>query len=183
MNWYLAKMVFRIVCGEGEHTPQFDEQLRLVAAATKEEAFHKAQEMGQQEEDTFFNRKEQLVQWEFGNDGKSHRIFGGGHYDDVYERTKGGWRFKQRQFIPSQSGYELAVPTSPVPEMVKIDVGWGYLLNFYETDTAGAMILLAARAAWFHFRVLTDEARLAAVFGADYDAYRARVKRWIPYVL
>jgi hypothetical protein len=27
MKWYLAKMVFRIICGEGEHTPQFDEQL------------------------------------------------------------------------------------------------------------------------------------------------------------
>ena len=31
MKWYLAKMIFRIICGEGEHTPQFDEQLRLVS--------------------------------------------------------------------------------------------------------------------------------------------------------
>ena len=46
-----------------------------------------------------------------------------------------------------------------------------------------ALILLAARAIWFHCRVLQDEKRLAAAFGADYDAYRARVKRWIPYVL
>lgn len=45
-----------------------------------------------------------------------------------------------------------------------------------------ALILLAARAYWFHCRVLHDEQRLAAAFGADYDAYRARVKRWIPYV-
>lgn len=45
-----------------------------------------------------------------------------------------------------------------------------------------ALFLLVARAAWFHCRVLTDEARLAQVFAADYDAYRARVKRWIPYV-
>ncbi|RYY10197.1 MAG: DUF4288 domain-containing protein, partial [Chitinophagaceae bacterium] len=27
MNWYLAKLIFRIVCGQGNHTPQFDEQL------------------------------------------------------------------------------------------------------------------------------------------------------------
>ena len=74
MNWYLAKMVFRIVCGEGEHTPQFDEQLRLVAATNKEEAFFKAQEMGQQEEDTFFNRKEQLVQWKFINISELYRL-------------------------------------------------------------------------------------------------------------
>jgi protein-S-isoprenylcysteine O-methyltransferase Ste14 len=45
-----------------------------------------------------------------------------------------------------------------------------------------ALILFAARAAWFHCRVLNDERRLQAAFGADYDAYRARVKRWIPGV-
>ena len=67
MKWYLAKLVFRIVCGEGQHTAQFDEQLRLIAAADKEEAFTKAKAMGQKEEDTFFNRKEQLVQWQFIN--------------------------------------------------------------------------------------------------------------------
>ena len=30
MKWYLAKIVYRIICGEGNHTPQFDEQLRLI---------------------------------------------------------------------------------------------------------------------------------------------------------
>lgn len=46
-----------------------------------------------------------------------------------------------------------------------------------------ALILLAARALWFQTRVLADEARLEARFGADYAAYRARVKRWIPGVM
>ncbi|HMI13171.1 MAG TPA: isoprenylcysteine carboxylmethyltransferase family protein [Bradyrhizobium sp.] len=46
-----------------------------------------------------------------------------------------------------------------------------------------ALILFAARAIWFHARVLQDEARLEHIFGADYAAYRARVKRWIPGVL
>jgi protein-S-isoprenylcysteine O-methyltransferase Ste14 len=45
-----------------------------------------------------------------------------------------------------------------------------------------ALILLAMRAIWFHCRVLHDETRLAWAFGADYDAYRTRVKRWIPYL-
>jgi hypothetical protein len=74
MNWYLAKMVFRIICGEGEHAAQFDEQLRLVAATNKEEAFRKAQEMGQQDEETFYNRKEQLVQWQFINISELYRL-------------------------------------------------------------------------------------------------------------
>ena len=67
MKWYLAKMVFRIICGEGEHTPQFDEQLRLVAGLSKEEAFQKARDMGQKEEEAFYSSKEQLVQWQFIN--------------------------------------------------------------------------------------------------------------------
>jgi protein-S-isoprenylcysteine O-methyltransferase Ste14 len=46
-----------------------------------------------------------------------------------------------------------------------------------------AVVVLAARAVWFHRRVLADEARLQEEFGAGYDAYRARVKRWIPGVL
>ena len=67
MNWYLAKIVYRIVCGNGEHLAQFDEQLRLIAASSKEEAFMKAQSLGKKEEETFFNSKKQLVQWEFIN--------------------------------------------------------------------------------------------------------------------
>ena len=46
-----------------------------------------------------------------------------------------------------------------------------------------ALILFAARAAWFQHRVLGDEARLAATFGAEYAAYRARVKRWVPGII
>ncbi len=65
MNWYLAKMVFRIICGEGNHTPQFDEQLRLISASSKEEAFHKAQSLGMRSEEFYFNHREQLVKWQF----------------------------------------------------------------------------------------------------------------------
>jgi protein-S-isoprenylcysteine O-methyltransferase Ste14 len=46
-----------------------------------------------------------------------------------------------------------------------------------------ALILFAARAVWFQARVWQDEARLAEMFGADYAAYRASVKRWIPGVM
>lgn len=67
MNWYLSKIVYRIVCGEGKHLAQFDEQLRLIAASSKEEAFTKAQTIGKKEEETFFNSKKQLVRWEFIN--------------------------------------------------------------------------------------------------------------------
>jgi hypothetical protein len=65
MNWYLAKMVFRIICGEGDHTAQFDEQLRLIHAQSKEEAFDKAQLIGVKDEEMFFNQQQKLVQWRF----------------------------------------------------------------------------------------------------------------------
>jgi len=67
MKWYVAKLVYRIVCGDGEHTPQFDEQLRLIAAYNEDEAFAKAFSVGKKEEDTFFNQRSQLVKWEFIN--------------------------------------------------------------------------------------------------------------------
>ena len=65
MKWYLVKIVYRIVCGNGNHTPQFDEQLRLIDAPTEEEAFAKAAAIGKREEDIFCNDKQQLVQWQF----------------------------------------------------------------------------------------------------------------------
>ena len=67
MNWYLAKIIFQIICGEGTHTPQFDEQLRLIHAADETEAFQKAQHIGCAEEDAFENVQQQIVQWKFVN--------------------------------------------------------------------------------------------------------------------
>ena len=46
-----------------------------------------------------------------------------------------------------------------------------------------ALILLVARAIWFHRRVLHDEERLEKLFGGEYAAYCARVKRWIPGII
>jgi protein-S-isoprenylcysteine O-methyltransferase Ste14 len=46
-----------------------------------------------------------------------------------------------------------------------------------------ALAIMVLRAIWFNRRVVADEARLAARFGAEYTDYKARVKRWIPGVL
>jgi protein-S-isoprenylcysteine O-methyltransferase Ste14 len=46
-----------------------------------------------------------------------------------------------------------------------------------------ALAILVLRAIWFHRRVVADEARLAARFGAEYTDYAARVKRWLPGIL
>ncbi len=74
MQWYLAKLVYRIVCGTGEHSAQFDEQLRLVSAIDEEQAYGKAIEFGTTEQDTFFNNRQQLVTWEFINISELYRL-------------------------------------------------------------------------------------------------------------
>ncbi len=45
------------------------------------------------------------------------------------------------------------------------------------------LALFAFHVAWFHRRVLEDEAHLQSLFGDPYRAYRAQVKRWIPGIL
>jgi protein-S-isoprenylcysteine O-methyltransferase Ste14 len=46
-----------------------------------------------------------------------------------------------------------------------------------------AGLIFLANVPWFHMRVLQDEARLREQFGAEYENYCRRVKRWIPLVL
>jgi hypothetical protein len=65
MNWYITKIVFNIASEKNAN--QFDEQLRLVAAETKDEAFLKARTIGLREEDIFYNDNLREIKWEFVN--------------------------------------------------------------------------------------------------------------------
>jgi hypothetical protein len=67
MNWYITKIVFNISAENSTNKRQFDEQLRLVIAESKEEAFLKARAIGLSEEDTFYNDNKKVVKWEFIN--------------------------------------------------------------------------------------------------------------------
>jgi hypothetical protein len=74
MKWYLAKIVYRIICGEGNHTPQFDEQLRLVYAEDDMHAFQKARLIGDGEEDNFLNNDQKPVHWKFIDVAELHPL-------------------------------------------------------------------------------------------------------------
>ena len=67
MKWYISKIVFKISAENTQHKPQFDEQLRLIAADSEGEAFLKARTIGIGEEDSFVNEKKNTVKWEFIN--------------------------------------------------------------------------------------------------------------------
>ena len=74
MNWYMVKIVFRIICGDGDHKAQFDEQLRLIHAGTASEALSKAAAIATDEEEVFINNNRKLVQWKFINVSELHKI-------------------------------------------------------------------------------------------------------------
>src|SRR2546423_8951738 len=86
MNWYIAKIIFRIICGEGDHIPQFDEQLRLIEANDEKQAFAKAQNIGILEEDEFLNTRQQLVQWKFINISELYKLNGFIDGAELYSR-------------------------------------------------------------------------------------------------
>ncbi len=65
MNWYVAKLVYRIIYGDGISDSQFSEQLRLVKAVDEVHAFTKAQQIGHREEQGLYSENSPLIQWRF----------------------------------------------------------------------------------------------------------------------
>lgn len=65
MNWFVATIVMEISIDGESSTQQYDEQLRLVQAATKEEATIKAVDIGYREEEQYHNIKGKQVRWTF----------------------------------------------------------------------------------------------------------------------
>ncbi|HRH03019.1 MAG TPA: DUF4288 domain-containing protein [Bacteroidia bacterium] len=74
MNWYLTKIVFQIDIGKGKNSNQFDEQLRLIKAASTEEAFFKARSIGKNEEVDFLNKNNSSVSWKFIDVAEIHPL-------------------------------------------------------------------------------------------------------------
>ncbi len=67
MNWYIAKVIFKINHSTEARVSQFDEHLRLIEANGFEEALLKARVLGITEEDHFINDQREQVKWEFVN--------------------------------------------------------------------------------------------------------------------
>ncbi len=65
MKKFLVKLMFNINIDNGNHTSQFDEQIRIVESSSIEDAFQKARGMGKKEEETFVNNSNELVHWKF----------------------------------------------------------------------------------------------------------------------
>lgn len=46
--------------------------------------------------------RQYLLQLRIGETGRPNDVFGGGTYDDEYEKTPEGWRFRRRRYVPSE---------------------------------------------------------------------------------
>jgi len=65
MQQYISKIILQIISGDGIHTPQFDEQLIIISAKSKIEAFSEAKRIGMEKEESFLNDDNELVRWKF----------------------------------------------------------------------------------------------------------------------
>jgi hypothetical protein len=85
MNWYLTKMVFRIICGNGQHKAQFDEQIRLIQASSPAEAWAKAREYAMSETN---GTQGEGVRWQFVNIPELYQLNGFVDGAELYSRVK-----------------------------------------------------------------------------------------------
>lgn len=97
MNYYLVKIVYQIICGNGQHTPQFDEQVRVVEAASAAAAYVKAMDIGNREEDCFQNEHQKLVQWKFVGLTEMHRLDNNADGVEIFSKV---------QEISNEEGYK-----------------------------------------------------------------------------
>jgi hypothetical protein len=65
MKWFIARFVYQVIIGIGNHIPQFDEQWRLIRADELEWAKEKATILGRLGECSFVNERQETVTWKF----------------------------------------------------------------------------------------------------------------------
>ncbi len=82
LSWYIAKLVFQVQSGEGTHTPQFDEQWRMVRADEVSWAREKASVLGRMDECQFMNDQKEEVACRFIEVAAIHKI---GPFEDGAE--------------------------------------------------------------------------------------------------
>ena len=74
MNWYITKLVYQIICDTGNHSAQFDVQLKLISANDPLHAFRKARSIGEKEQDEFLNIVNKPVSWKFIDVSEIHKL-------------------------------------------------------------------------------------------------------------
>ncbi|MGM9479252.1 DUF4288 domain-containing protein [Pedobacter sp. GSP4] len=65
MKWFAVNCIYQVICGEGKHTPQFNEQTRLIQATGRAAALEKVRLNAANFNPPFNNCKGEKVVWKF----------------------------------------------------------------------------------------------------------------------
>lgn len=65
MKWFVVRYIYQIITGEGNHAPQFDEQLRLIVSTDSADALFKAEAQAEGFHLPFRNCSGEMVTWNF----------------------------------------------------------------------------------------------------------------------
>ena len=65
MKWFAVNCIYQVICGEGKHTPQFNEQTRLIHAEGITQALDKAKLNAVHFNPPFNNCQGEKVVWKF----------------------------------------------------------------------------------------------------------------------
>lgn len=65
MKWFAVNCIYQVICGEGKHTPQFNEQTRLIQAGGIMQALDKAKLNAVHFNPSFNNCNGDKVVWKF----------------------------------------------------------------------------------------------------------------------
>lgn len=65
MKWFAVNCIYQVICGEGYHSPQFNEQIRLFLATDRLEALEKVNQHAGKFNVPFKNCAGETVLWEF----------------------------------------------------------------------------------------------------------------------
>lgn len=65
MKWFAIDCIYQIICGEGKHSPQINEQVRLVQAKNAVEALQKVKQQAGNYNASFKNCEGGEVKWSF----------------------------------------------------------------------------------------------------------------------
>jgi hypothetical protein len=88
MKTFLAKLVFNVKVDNDANASEFDEQIRIIESRTLDSAFQKARTIGKNEEESFVNKDNKLISWQFIDVAEVYPLEDVKDGDQLYSSTK-----------------------------------------------------------------------------------------------
>jgi hypothetical protein len=99
MNFYIAKMVFRIEVDREDDIRQFEEKIILVKAPDSKKAFEKTISMGLKEESEFVNANGHLIRWKLEGITHISKLMNISEETEIFSELKDDYSDEQTDII------------------------------------------------------------------------------------